>query len=46
MQDVLKIVLPHLFSYCGGDEDSVILTFTQLRRSGFSLEFETLFEAV
>ena len=31
---------------CGGAVDLIILVFTQLHRSGFNLEFETLYESV
>ena len=41
-----KIIMPCLCGYCGGVVDSVISVFTQLRRSGFNLEFQTLFESI
>ena len=38
--------MPCLCGYCGGAVDSIIPVFTQLHRSGFNLEFETLYESV
>ena len=35
-----------LYVCFGGAMDSIIFVFTQLHRSGFNLEFETLFESV
>ena len=40
------MIVPRLCSYCGGAVDSIISVFTQLHRSGFNLEFETLFESI
>ena len=42
----LKIIVPRLRGYCGGVVDSIISIFTQLHRSGFNLEFETMFESL
>ena len=41
-----KKIVPRWCGCCGGAIDSIILVFTQLRRSGFNLEFETLHESV
>ena len=41
-----KIIVPCLCGYCGGAVDSIISVFTQLHRSGFNLEFQTLFESI
>ena len=38
--------MPRLCGYCGEALISVMSTFTQLHRSGFNLEFETLFESI
>ena len=35
-----------LCGYCGAAIDSIISVFTQLHRSGFNLEFETLPESM
>ena len=43
---VSQKLVPHLCGYCGGAVDSIISVFTQLYRSRFSLEFETLFEPI
>ena len=36
--------MPRLCGYCGAALDSIISVFAQLHRSGFNLEFETLFD--
>ena len=41
-----KKIVPRLFFFCGGALDSIISLFTQLHRSGFKLEFETLYESI
>ena len=41
-----KIIVLFLCGYRGGVVDSIISVFTQLHRSGFNLEFETLFESI
>ena len=41
-----KIIVPRLCGYCGSTVDSIISIFTLLHRSGFNLEFETLFESI
>ena len=45
IQGVPKNV-PGLCGCCGGDINSIISSFTQLHRSGFNLEFETLYESI
>ena len=39
-------IMPHLCSYCGGAVHSIISFFTQLYRSGFNLDFETVYESI
>ena len=39
-------IVPRLCGYCVGAVDSIISNFTQLHRSSFNLEFETLFESI
>ena len=46
MYRVFRITVPHLCGYCGGAVDLFILISTQLHRSGFDIEFETLFESI
>ena len=46
LKGVLKLIAPRLCGYCGGAIDSIISVITQLDRSGFNLEFETLFESI
>ena len=41
-----KIIEPRLYGYCGGAVRLVISVLTQLYRSSFNLEFETLFESI
>ena len=43
---VSQKVVPCLCACCGGDVDSIISVFTQLHRSSFSLEFQTLYESI
>ena len=40
------MIVPRLYGHCGGAVDSIISIVTQLHRSGFNLEFETLFESI
>ena len=35
-----------LCSCCGGAVDSILSIYVQLHRSGFNLEFETMFESI
>ena len=42
----LKNIVPRLCGYCGRALNSVFSVFTQLYRSSFNLEFETLFETI
>ena len=39
-------IVPRLRGCYGGAIDSIISVFIQLHRSGFNLEFETLFESI
>ena len=41
-----KIIVPCLCDDCRGAVDSIMSAFTQLHRSGFNLEFETLFGSI
>ena len=41
-----EIIVARLCGYCGGAVDSIISVFTQLHRSGFNFEFETLNESI
>ena len=41
-----KIVASRLCGYCGGAVVLTISLLTQLHRSGFNLEIETLFESI
>ena len=43
---VSQKIVPRLCGFCGGAVDSIISVFTQLHRSSFNLEFETLFESI
>ena len=44
--ECLKIIVPHLCGHCGGAVSFIKSIFTQLHRSGFNLEFETLFGSI
>ena len=41
-----KIIVPRLCGYCGGVADSIISIFIHFDRSGFNVEFETLFDLI
>ena len=43
---VSQKIMPRLGGYFEGVVDSIITIFTQSHRSGFNLEFETLFESI
>ena len=44
LQGVQKMC-PRLCGYCGGAVGSIISNFTQLHRSSFNVEFDTLYES-
>ena len=46
MHRVFQKIVPRLNGNFEGAIDAIISVFTQLHRSGFNLEFETLFESV
>ena len=46
MSKVSQKIVPCLCGCCGGAVNATISAFSQLHRSGFNLEFETLFESI